>query len=310
MRVLVTGGLGFVGRVVAARLASAGHWVAVMTRAAAPADLPPGVRSVARGDLLGRPGLERLLTTGRFEAVCHLAAVTRVRESRADPARTWAVNAAGTATLLSVLSELGPVKFVLASSTTVYGPLAPVPTGEEAPLAPAGVYASSKAGAEQTAGEAAADGWLGAVTLRMCNVAGAVGGGDPDDTRLLPAALATAAGRRDAFALNGDGSVVREFVHVADVADAWLLAVEAATPGRHLVYNVGSGVGVSIREVLDTVERVTGRQVPVETRPPADEPPLLVADSTRIRTELGWAPRRSSMEEIVADAWAALAGLD
>jgi UDP-glucose 4-epimerase len=182
-----------------------------------------------------------------------------------------------------------------------------VPAPEDAPVAPSSPYAASKAAAEAVVGAAAAAGLVGAVTLRVFNVAGATGGrGDPDGSRLVPAALDAAAGRRDAFALNGDGGVVREFVHVADLADAWLLAVEAAAPGRHLVLNAGSGAGVSVAEVLAAVERVTGRRVPVLARPPADEPAALVADSARIRAELGWAPTRSAIERIVADAWGVL----
>jgi UDP-glucose 4-epimerase len=306
VRVLVTGGLGYVGRVVAARLAAAGHQVTALGRGGG--DGPPGV-AVARADLLDRAALGAVVGAGGFEAVCHLAALTRVRESFADPVATWAVNVGGTIALLEALEA--PVRLVLASTGAVYGPTAPVPVAEDAPVRPSSPYAASKAAAEQLVGAAAAAGRVGAVTLRACNVAGAargLGHGDPDGTRLLPAALAAAAGRREAFTMHGDGSVVREFVHVADLADAWLLALEAAAPGRHLVYNVGSGEGVSVGEVLAAVERVTGRRVPVQRRPSADEPAALVADSARIRAELGWAPARSGIDRIVADAWAVLAG--
>jgi UDP-glucose 4-epimerase len=315
VRVLVTGGLGFVGRAVAARLAEAGHEVTALTRAAGARDAPPGV-AVARADLLDRAALGAVAADGRFDAVCHLAALTRVRDSFADPVATWAVNVGGTIALLEALARPRPVRsacgrfvrFLFASTGAVYGPQAPVPVGEDAPVAPSSPYAASKAAAEQLIGAAAATGRLGAVTLRACNVAGAAGGrADPDGSRLVPAALAAAAGRRAGFVMNGDGSVVRELVHVADLADAWLLALEAARPGRHLVLNAGSGTGVSVAEVIGAVEHVTGRPVPVIRRPPADEPAALVGDSRRIRAELGWAPARSSLERIVADAWVALA---
>ena len=304
MRVLVTGGLGYVGWAVAARLAAAGHEVTALTSGAR-IEGPAGV-AVARADVRDRDALAAV--AGGVDAVCHLAALTRVRASFADPVPTWAVNVGGTINLLAALGR--PARFVLASTGAVYGPAAPVPVAEDAPLAPSSPYAASKAAAEALVGAAAAAGRVGAVTLRVFNVAGAVDGrGDPDGSRLVPAALDAAAGRRDAFERNGDGSVVREFVHVADLADAWLLAVEAATevipPGRHLVLNAGSGQGVSIADVLATVERVTGRPVPVRARPPADEPAALVADSGRIRAELGWAPTRSGLERIVADAWSA-----
>jgi UDP-glucose 4-epimerase len=310
LRILVTGGLGFAGRAVAARLAGEGHEVTAMTRSPPAAQAPPGV-AVARADLLDRAALAQVVGAGRFDAVCHLAALTSVRDSFADPAATWAVNVGGTIALLEAMAGLGhagAVRLVFASTGAVYGPQAPVPVAEDAPLRPSSPYAAAKEAAERLIGFQAAAGRLAAVTLRVFNVAGAAAGhGDPDGRRLVPAALAAAAGQVSGFALNGDGSVVREFVHVADLADAWLLALDAARPGEHLVLNAGSGVGVSVREVLDTVERVTGRSVPVIRRPPADEPAALVADSGRIRAELGWAPERSSIERIVADAWAARA---
>jgi UDP-glucose 4-epimerase len=308
MRVLVTGGLGYVGRVVAARLAEAGHEVTALTSSAAePRRGPPEGVGVARADLLDRRRLARVVAEGGFAGVCHLAARTRVRESFADPLGTFAVNLTGTLHLLDALAGRGqPARLVLASTGAVYGPGAPVPAGEDAPAAPTNPYAASKLAAEQLVGFQAATGALAAVSLRCFNVAGAVGGhGDRDLSRLLPKALAVAKGGADRLEVNGDGSAVRELVHVADLADAYLLALESAWPGCHEVYNVGSGTGVRVRELVAAVERVTGRPVAVVHGPPRDEPAVLVADSARIAARLGWRPRRSDLDRIVADAWAA-----
>ena len=293
MRVLVTGGRGFVGTVVAARLAEAGHEVATLGRAEA--------------DLRDRDALARAVAG--FDAVCHLAARTRVREAVADPVGTWSVNAGGTINLLEALTAAGVARLVFASTGAVYGPDAPAGVTEAATPAPSGPYAGAKLAAEQAIGSAAAAG-LGAVTLRCGNAAGAVElepgrwHGDPDPTRLIPRVVAAAAGGA-ALGVNGDGSAVREYVHVADLAGAFVLAVGAAEPGRHLVLNAGSGAGVSVRDVIGAVEAVSGRPVVVEHRPPADEPRALVTDGTRARAELGWRPARSDLASIVADAWAA-----
>lgn len=305
--VLVTGGRGFVGRALVRRLLAAGRRVTVLSSdpEAAP---PPGADLVAAD--LTEPAAVAALRDLDVDGVCHLAARTRVRDSFADPAGVYATNVGGTAALLGVLRAAAqrrgrPVAVVLASTGAVYGPRDGRPLGEDLPPAPTNPYAASKAAAEQLLAFEAATGAVAAVTLRAFNVAGADGDAvDDDPTRLLPRALRVAAGS-GAFPLNGDGSAVRELVHVADLADAYVLALDAARPGDHRVYNVGSGTGVSVAEMLAAVRRVTARPVPVERRPAADEPQALVADSRRIRAELGWTPRRSDLDTIVADAWAA-----
>lgn len=307
--VLVSGGRGFVGRAVVRRLLAAGRRVTVLSSdpSAAP---PPGCDLVV-ADLDDPRAVDAALADLDVDAVCHLAARTRVRDSIADPAGVYRTNVGGTAALLGVLRRRAqrrgqPLTAVLASSGAVYGPRGGAPLQEGLPPAPTNPYAASKAAAEQLLAFEAATGAVAAVTLRAFNVAGADGDAvDRDTTRLLPRALQVAA-EGGAFPLNGDGSAVRELVHVADLADAYLLALDAARPGRHRVYNVGSGTGVTVAEVLEAVRRTTGRPVPVERRPAADEPQALVADSRRIRAELGWRPRRSDLDTIVADAWAAL----
>jgi UDP-glucose 4-epimerase len=172
---------------------------------------------------------------------------------------------------------------------------------------PESPYAASKLAAEQVIGHQAATGALGAVTLRCFNIAGAVDGyGDNDPTRLIPNVLRAAAGVLPYLSINGDGSVVREYVHVADVAAACRLALEKAAPGQHLICNLGTGEGASINDIVGAVERLTGLTVPVQYGPAKQEPHTLVADSSRARERLGWAPARSSMASIVGDAWPAM----
>ncbi len=309
MRVLVTGAAGFVGGVVADTLAAAGHQVTALVRnEPPPARLTPGIE-IVKADLLEIHTLAAAGIDRGFDAVCHLAALTRVRESQSDPLRYFAVNVTGTVNLLSLLergtqiNDIAPI-VVLGSSCAVYGTPETQPIPETQPPAPTNAYGASKISAEQIVTHQAATGRIGAVVLRSFNIAGAAGGhADNDRSRIIPAALAVAAGTSDVFGVNGDGAVIREYVHVADMADAYLAALDAVPPGHSEIFNVGTGAGVSVAEVLAAVERVTGRTVRQVRRPPAAEPPMLVADSRRIRAKLTWRPTRSTIDRIVADAW-------
>lgn len=309
MRVLVTGGFGYVGGAVAMRLADAGHEVTLLTRRRHRPASPPVAAEVCVADLLDPDQLDKLLADRPFDGVCHLAGLVRVRESFNDPAAYFQVNVGGTASLLAALARAAgqtgrPVRLVFASTAAVYGPSSGGPISEDHPLAPTSPYGASKLAAEQLIGYQAATGTLAAVTLRGFAIAGAIGAhGDADLSRIIPKALAVAAGRTPHVEVNGDGSAVREFTHVADVADAYLLALTAARPGEHLVCNVGTGQGVGVREVLATVEAVTGQRLPVVRRPAANEPPALLADTRRIQAQLGWRPHHSDLNEIVATAW-------
>jgi UDP-glucose 4-epimerase len=307
MRVLVTGATGFIGRAVVRELSAAGH--SVLGFARTPRPCPCEFRT---GDVLDQAALERAVAGA--DAVCHLAALTTVRESFDEPVRYFRVNVAGTLNLLDAMrTEAGrtgrELRLVFASTCAVYGTPSRQPITESQQPAPGSPYGASKLAAETAIGYQTALGGVAAVTLRTFNVAGAADGhGDPDASRIIPKALLVAAGRADCLTVNGDGSAVREFTHVRDLARAYAAALGVARPAGHRIYNVGSGVGVSVREVIDVTERITGRHVPVRWGPPASEPSELRADSSRLRADLGWRPSRSSLEAIVSDAWQALKG--
>ena len=317
MRVLVTGGLGFVGWVVAARLAERGDEVVALTRGPLPAaTAPPAGVEVAAADLRDLDALRQVVAGGGFDGACHLGGLARVRDSHADPAAYTEVNTGGTANLLRAVAEVPgpPPRLVLASTAAVLGGAGdgdgpPGPLAEDHPALPASPYGASKLAAERAVAAAAEAGAVGAVTLRAFSVAGAyLGHGDADRTRILPKALAVAAGHAPHVELNGDGSAVRELTHVADLADAFALALDAARPGTHRLYHAGTGDGVTMLDLLAAVERITGRPVPTVRRPPAPEARSVVANPARIRAELGWRPARSSLDRIVGDAWAAVSG--
>lgn len=279
MRVLVTGGHGHLGRAVCRALDAGGHQVVVLSRRT-------GV------DVRDRAGVAVAVETAQPDAVCHLAALTQARESFADPLAYFDVNAGGTLNLLLALDRTIP--FVLASSSIVYGGQhTTAALAEDLDTHPESPYAASKVAAEEMVRA------IGGVVLRCFNVAG---GRDTDPTRIIPNVFRAVTGELPHVTLNGDGSATRDFVHVEDAAQAVLDAVEKARPGT---YNIGSGTGTSMAEIIAVAERVTGERVPVKHSPARPEPPHLVADITRAKTTLGWEPRHSTLEHILTDAWAA-----
>jgi UDP-glucose 4-epimerase len=308
MRVVVTGAFGFIGTAVARRLTLAGHEVVALTHRPPDAPLPMSPASeVIHADVRDSRAI-RAAVSG-VDAVCHLAALTRVRESFENPAEYWQVNSTGTRILLDALvaaaakSSLS-VRFVQASTHAVYGVPRHQPITEDTSLAPTSPYGRSKADAEGAVAAASDTGALGAVCLRIFNAAGAVADRtDTDQTRIIPRTLAVAAGRVAALEINGDGSAIRDFVHVDDVASAYVLALAACRPGTCAIYNIGA-TGASVLDVIAVAEQITGRAIPVTYNPPKPEPPVLIADSTRISRELTWKPERSSLSQIIGDAWA------
>lgn len=313
MRVLVTGAFGYIGTAVGRQLALAGHEVIAVT--SRPLDKPPAPPfpcRVVRADLRDEPSVRAAITGAKPDGVCHLAGLGKVRESFERPEEYHAVNATGTKALLDALTTHAPAtgtRFVFASSVAVYGVPERQPVTEAAPLCPTSPYGESKAAAEQAIATAAADGAIGAVCLRIFNAAGAVAGvTDTNLSRVIPAALAVAAGDAPCVEVNGDGSAVRDFVHVADLAEAFLRALEnenACQRGTVATYNVGA-TAASVAEILAVAEEVTGRPIPVTRNPPRNEPRVLISDHRKIGAELNWAPARSALRQIVADAWDAV----
>ncbi|OXM70727.1 MULTISPECIES: NAD-dependent epimerase/dehydratase family protein [Amycolatopsis] len=304
MRVLVTGAAGYLGHAVVAALAERGHEPVAFVRDAAKA--PRQAAATAVGDVEDPASLREAVPG--IDGVCHLAARARVRESLADPLPYWRTNVNGTLNLLEALTDRdAPASLVLASTAAVYGTPAAQPISEGAPIAPTNPYGATKAAADLAAANVAATGRLGAISLRAFNIAGAVDDHpDRDFTRLIPKVLAVQAGLAEELGVNGDGTAVRDFVHVADMAHAFVLAIEACRPGLWRAYNVGSGRETSINDVLAAAEQITGRPVRIKRNPPANEPGMLLADSRRIREELGWQAPNSDLSQILSDGWKAL----
>jgi UDP-glucose 4-epimerase len=312
VRLLVTGGAGYIGSVCTAVALEAGHQVTVFDnlskghRAAV-----AGGAQLVTGNLLDPAGLRGVLAAG-FDAVLHFAALIVVPESVRKPELYYRNNLVGTLNLVDAMREAGVRRMVFSSTAAVYGEPETVPVTEDAPARPANPYGNTKLAVDRLLGDESAAHGLGAVSLRYFNVGGAHGGLGEDhhpETHLIPNVLAAAAGRAPAVELFGtdydtpDGTCVRDYVHIADLAAAHLLALDSAAGGGHQVYNLGSGEGYSVRQVIDAVRRVTGREFPVVERPrrPGDSP-RLVASSERIRTRLGWQPRHG-LDDIVRDAW-------
>jgi UDP-glucose 4-epimerase len=313
LKLLVTGGAGYIGSIVANRLVEAGHETVVLDNLSNGHEraLPEGARFV-KGDLLDARRLRSVLSEG-FDGVLHFAALSEVAESVAQPRRYYRNNTFGTLELLEAMREAGTRRLVFSSTAAVYGQPQEVPVMESATPLPTNPYGGSKLASDRLIGYAAASYGLAAVSLRYFNVAGAsgrFGNADPTSARIIPAALHVAARRRDAVQIFGtdyptrDGTPVRDFVHVEDLSHAHLLALEAAVQGKHIVYNLGNGAGFTVIEVIETARRVTN--VPIKAvespRRPGD-PAVIVACNQRIRTELGWEPEKSDLETMVSDAW-------
>ncbi|MER0446235.1 UDP-glucose 4-epimerase GalE [Streptomyces sp. Edi4] len=313
---LVTGGAGYVGSVVAAHLVEAGHDVTVLD------DLSTGFRAAVPAGasfIEGRIQDAAQWLDPSFEAVLHFAAFSQVGESVAVPEKYWANNVGGTMALLAAMRDAGVRRLVFSSTAATYGEPVSVPITETDPTAPTSPYGASKLAVDHMiAGECAAHG-LAAVSLRYFNVAGAYGTcGErhAPESHLIPLVLQVALGEREFISVYGDdyptpdGTCVRDYIHVADLAEAHLRALDAATPGEHLVCNLGNGNGFSVREVIETARKVTGHEIPeVVAGRRGGDPAVLVASAARAHDRLGWAPSRADLAGIVADAWTFARGL-
>jgi UDP-glucose 4-epimerase len=314
VKLLVFGGAGYIGSVVAAELLRAGHDVVVADDLCrGHRDAVPDGAAFAEVDLLDAAAVARLVGGGGFDGVLHFAALSLVGESAAEPARYFRANVVGTLNLLDAVRAAGVRRLVFSSTAAVYGEPEVVPITEDAPTRPTNAYGASKLAVDHViAFECAATG-LGAVSLRYFNVAGASGRygerHDPE-THLVPLVLEAAAGIRPSVSVFGndyptlDGTAVRDYIHVEDLARAHLLALDAASEPGHRVYNLGNGEGFTVRQVIDTARAVTGRDFDVVDAPRrAGDPAVLVASSDRIRRELGWAPEKPELKSMVTDAW-------
>jgi UDP-glucose 4-epimerase len=313
VRLLVTGGAGYIGSVVARDLLARGDEVTVLDslyrghRAA----IPEGAEFV-QVDLLDAEATREALAGG-YDGVLHFAALALVAESVAAPERYYRGNAVASLNLLDAMRAAGVPRLVFSSTCATYGEPENVPITEDEPPAPVNAYGNSKLAVDRMIADEARAHGLGAISLRYFNVAGAAGplGEDHEpETHLIPLVLRAAAGRSTHVSIFGtdyptpDGSAIRDYVHVEDLSRAHQLALEKTVPGRHEIYNLGSGTGYSVREVIETARAVTGREFAVreQARRPGD-PPRLVAANAKARSGLGWTPARS-LEDMVGDAWA------
>ncbi|WP_420099080.1 UDP-glucose 4-epimerase GalE [Corynebacterium sp.] len=309
--VVVTGGAGYVGSVCAAVLCEQGYRVTVID------DLSTGNREAVpsgatflEGDVLDRAP-EAL--ADNCVAVFHFAAKSLVGESVEAPDIYWNGNVVTSLRLLDLMRAEGVANLVFSSTAACYGEPASVPITEDMPSAPTNPYGASKLSIDQIITSYAHAYGLGATSLRYFNVAGAYGNTGENrvvETHLIPLVLQVALGARDQIMVFGDdwptpdGTCVRDYIHIRDLADAHLLAARSNTPGTHRIFNLGSGDGYSVQQVIDTCRDVTGHAVPSVTAPRrAGDPATLIASSTRAMDELGWAPSRSDLHTIVSDAW-------
>jgi len=311
VNVLVTGGAGYVGSVIVARLIERGHAVTVfdsLFRGHADA-VHPEARFV-RGDIRDTDALRAALAQGRCEAIVHMAALAEVGESVANPKLYRSVNLEGTASVIAAAAATGAAKLVFSSTAAVYGAPSRTPIEETDALAPTNPYGETKLAGEGLLEQAGRRGELAFTALRYFNACGAtaaLGEDHSPETHLIPLALRAA---RDGAALKvfgddyptADGTCIRDYVHVADLADAHIAALEHL-PGIHGRFNLGTGAGDSVLDVVEAVKRVTGLplEVQVTERRPGD-PPVLVAGNAAAASRLGWRPLRS-LEDAVRDAW-------
>jgi UDP-glucose 4-epimerase len=312
MKLLVTGGAGYVGSVCAKVLLEQGNQVVVVDDlSTGNADAVPGGAEFVEGDMVD--AARALLPGGSFDGVLHFAAKSLVGESVEVPEKYWYGNVVKTLDLLEVMRTAGTPRLVFSSTAATYGEPESVPITEDAPTRPTNPYGATKLAIDHAITSYAIAHGLAATSLRYFNVAGAYGGlGERHavETHLIPLVLQVAAGRRPEIMVYGDdwptadGTCIRDYIHVRDLADAHVLALQHAQPSSHRIYNLGNGTGFSVREVIDSCRRVTGRPITardVERR--AGDPAVLIASSERAVAGLGWRPQRTGIDEIVSDAW-------
>ncbi|MEH0820851.1 UDP-glucose 4-epimerase GalE [Micromonospora sp. CPCC 205739] len=317
MKLLVTGGAGFIGSVVTRMLLDNGHDVTVLDdlRTGHRAALAPDATHV---DLPVHEAARVLTPEAGFDGVLHFAALIAAGESMVKPELYWHANTVSSIALIDAVRAARVPRLVFSSTAAVYGNPTELPIPETAVKAPTNTYGATKLAVDMALTSEAIAHDLAAVSLRYFNVAGAylrddvaIGERHDPETHLIPIALDVAAGKREKLQLFGDdyptvdGTCVRDYIHVADLARAHLLALTAAVPGRHRIYNLGNGNGFTNRQVVDVVREVTGHPLPVEVAPRREgDPAELVASSALAREELGWTPEKPTLHDMVGDAWA------
>jgi UDP-glucose 4-epimerase len=328
MKILVTGGAGYIGGTVAGLLAENGHQAVIFDNLShGHRDLLPAGVEFIQGELADRPALENIFSSAKeqgkpFDGVLHFAALIEAGESMLYPEQFFRNNTASTLSLLEAMLAHGPRRLVFSSTAAVYGEPETVPIKEDARLLPTNAYGASKLLVEEMLDWVHRIHGLRFASLRYFNVAGAPEGPDgimrgeahQPESHLIPLVLDVALGRRPSIRIYGDdyptpdGTCIRDYIHVSDLADAHLLALkELETPAAAkagLIFNLGNGHGFSVREVIESARRVTGRAIPTEIHPrrPGD-PAVLVASSEKAINELGWKPRYTQLDEIVRTAW-------
>jgi len=314
--ILVTGGAGYIGSETGRLLVEAGHDVTVLD------DLSHGHRAAVGsiglvvGDIRDRALVASILRERRAEAVIHFAALKSVEDSVADPGSYFDVNVGGTLAVLQAMAETGVTRMVFSSSCAVYGTPDRSPVDEGAALAPMNPYGESKLASERLLPWFEAAHGIHAAVLRYFNAAGAAEDGSAgedwtDAPNLIPVVMQVAAGRRPAIRIFGtdlptpDGTAIRDYIHVTDLAEAHRCALEAIERDRaSITVNVGTGVGASVQEVIDAARRITGRPIPSEAAPRREgDPSAIWADTTRAETALGWRATRT-LDDIIRTAWA------
>jgi UDP-glucose 4-epimerase len=324
MKILVTGGAGYIGGTVAGLLAQKGHKAVVFDNLShGRRDLLPAGVDFVEGELSDRPAIENLFIDAKnqgqpFDGVLHFAALIEAGESMVHPEQFFRNNTASTLSLLEAILAHGPKRLVFSSTAAVYGEPEEVPIPEGARLLPTNAYGESKLLVEHMLG------WLNRIhglryaSLRYFNVAGAPEGPNgitrgeahQPESHLIPLVLDVALGRRASIKIFGedyptpDGTCIRDYIHVSDLADAHLLALDALNTHDRLIFNLGNGKGFSVREVIESARRVTGHPIPAEVCPRrAGDPAFLIASSDKAIRELGWKPKYTQLDDIVRTAW-------
>jgi len=314
MNVFVTGGAGYIGSHVVRLLGEAGHAVRVFDNLSEGHAAAVAAGVLVKGDLADAPALDAALRGG-FDCVMHFAASCSVPESMTDPEKYYRNNVVASLALLAAMRRAGVRRIVFSSSAATYGNPVKVPIPEDHPTEPINAYGQTKLDFEHALRYAAEAYGLGYAALRYFNAAGAapdaaIGEDHRPEGHLIPIVLQAALGKREAVTVYGtdyetpDGTCVRDYIHVYDLAQAHILAMEAIEPRKGLTFNLGNGAGYSVREVIESAARVTGRRIPTKEGPRrAGDPPTLVASSARIQRDLGWKPRFPELDRIVETAW-------